>query len=68
MPTCTFCKKRFKEPQGLTLFTFEGKAIHYCSSKCRKNIALGRDARKLNWIRKDKDKASLFSEETAEKQ
>jgi large subunit ribosomal protein L24e len=52
MPTCTFCKKKFKEPRGLTIFTFDGKSTHYCSSKCRRNAALGRESRKLNWVRK----------------
>jgi len=55
MPTCTFCKRRFKEPKGLTVFTFDGKSVHYCSSKCRRNTALGRDARKLNWVKKRPD-------------
>ena len=55
MPTCTFCKARFKEPRGLTIFTFDGKSIHYCSSKCRRNAKLGRDGRKVNWVRKGKD-------------
>lgn len=52
MPVCSFCKKNFKEPRGLTLFTFEGKTIYFCSSKCRKNMALKRDPRKTNWVRK----------------
>jgi large subunit ribosomal protein L24e len=53
MPTCTFCRKSFKEPRGLTIFTFDGKSIHYCSSKCRRNAALGRDGRKMNWTKKN---------------
>ena len=52
MPVCSFCKKNFKEPRGLTLFTFEGKTIYFCSSKCRKNMALKRDPRKTNWVKK----------------
>jgi large subunit ribosomal protein L24e len=55
MPTCSFCKRKFKEPRGLTIFTFDGKSIHYCSSKCRKNVALGRDGRKMNWVKKRHD-------------
>jgi len=54
MPTCSYCKKHYKEPIGLTVFTFEGKTIHFCSSKCRRNLALKRDPRKVNWIRKGK--------------
>lgn len=52
MPTCSFCKKMFKEPRGLTVFTFDGRSIHFCSSKCRRNANLKRDPRKTNWVRK----------------
>jgi len=54
MPTCSFCKKSYKEHKGLTVFTFDGKSIHYCSSKCRRNHALGRDPKKTNWIKREK--------------
>jgi len=54
MPTCSFCKKNFLEPRGLTVFTFEGKSLHFCSSKCRRNLDLGRDAKKVNWVKRDK--------------
>ena len=50
---CIFCKREFKEPRGLTVFTFDGKTIHYCSSKCRKNhIFLKRDPKKVKWVKK----------------
>jgi len=52
MPVCTFCKKSFQEPRGLTVFTFDGRTINYCSSKCRKNATMKRDPRKVNWVRK----------------
>ena len=56
MPTCTFCRRNFKEPRGLTIFTFDGKAIHYCSSKCRRNMEhLKRDPKKTNWVRRRAD-------------
>lgn len=53
MPTCSFCRKGYKEPRGLTVFTFDGRAIHFCSSKCRRNAALGRDNKKVNWTKKN---------------
>ena len=40
MPTCTFCKKKFKEPRGLTIFTFDGKSTHYCSSNAEEMLLL----------------------------
>jgi ribosomal protein L24E len=54
MPTCMFCRKSFKEPRGLTIFTFDGRSVHFCSSKCRKNHELGRDGRKTKWVIKRK--------------
>ncbi|MFA7707700.1 MAG: hypothetical protein WCX73_02015 [Candidatus Pacearchaeota archaeon] len=67
MPTCSFCKKNYKEPRGLTVFTFEGKTIHLCSSKCRRNLALKRDPRKVNWIKRDKGNNLDFNKENSEK-
>ena len=54
MPTCSFCKKNYEIPRGLTIFTIDGKTIYYCSSKCRKNYALKREPRSLGWIKKRK--------------
>ena len=53
MSVCSFCKKTYQVPRGLTVFTFDGRTIYYCSSKCRKNnLKLKRDPKKVNWIRK----------------
>ncbi|MBS3081132.1 50S ribosomal protein L24e [Candidatus Pacearchaeota archaeon] len=54
MPTCSFCKKSYSLHKGVIIFTLDGKAIHYCSSKCRKNANLGRDSKKVLWIKKRK--------------
>ncbi len=54
MPACSFCKKHYKEPRGLTLFTFDGKSIYFCSSKCRRNAKLKRDPKKVKWIKKSR--------------
>ena len=51
MPACSFCKKNYENPRGLTIFTFDGKSIFYCSSKCRNNAKLGRDPKKTNWVK-----------------
>ena len=56
MPICSFCKKNYQEPRGLTVFTFDGRAINYCSSKCRRNMALKRDPKKVNWVKREKKK------------
>ena len=54
MPTCSFCKKHYKEPRGLTVFTFDGRSVHFCSSKCKRNLDLKRDPKKVNWIKREK--------------
>lgn len=58
MPTCSFCKRHYKEPRGLTVYNFEGRAIYYCSSKCRKNVLLGRESKKVNWAKVKTDVVS----------
>ena len=58
MPVCSFCKKNYKEPRGLTIFTFDGKSVHFCSSKCQRNTALKRDPRKVNWVKRKKVKGN----------
>ena len=59
MPTCSFCKKNYEIPRGLTVFTFDGRSIFYCSSKCRRNANLKRDPKKVNWVKKDKTKKKV---------
>lgn len=54
MPVCSFCKQQYKGPRGLTLFAFDGKTIYFCSSKCRRNLALKRDPKKTNWVKREK--------------
>jgi large subunit ribosomal protein L24e len=54
MQACSFCKKQYENPRGLTVFTFDGKSIFYCSSKCRNNAKLGRDPKKTNWVKREK--------------
>lgn len=58
MPTCSFCKKSYQIPRGLTIFQFDGKAIHYCSSKCRRNAGLKRDPKKTDWVKRVKKEKS----------
>jgi ribosomal protein L24E len=67
MPTCNFCKKHYKEPRGLTVYAFDGKAMHYCTGKCQKNMELKRDPKKTNWVkRKKKGKAIQEQKEKLE--
>lgn len=54
MPACSFCKKNYEFPRGLTLFLLDGKTLYFCSSKCRRNFKLKRDPRKTTWVKKPK--------------
>ena len=68
MPTCSFCKKNYEVPRGLTVFQLDGKALYFCSSKCRRNYALKRDPRKVNWVKKQvKKKEKTPVKESPEK-
>lgn len=54
MPRCSFCKRNYEFPRGLTLILNDGNILYFCSSKCKKNqLKLKRDNKKVNWIRKD---------------
>jgi len=59
MPTCSFCKKNYEFPRGLTVFLFDGKSLHFCSSKCRRNLNLKRDPKKVNWVKREKKVKSI---------
>ena len=65
MPKCSICKKNYEFPDGLTFVHIDGRVLHFCSSKCRKNYKLER--RKMRWVVKQKsiDKIGGAEEETA---
>ena len=48
MPKCVYCHKNYEFPRGLTLVMTNGDVNHLCSSKCRKNMKMGR--RKVRWL------------------
>lgn len=54
MPKCSFCKKMYEFPFGLTLVLNDGSILYFCSSKCRKNWQLGRKSGKVKWVKKMK--------------
>ena len=69
MPKCTFCGQTYEWPVGLTYVKTDGTVIFLCSGKCRKNMLMGRDKKKLKWIRKMKGAEDVVAEikEAAEK-
>jgi large subunit ribosomal protein L24e len=55
MPKCTYCKRQYEPPKGLTLVKVDGTVQYLCSAKCRKNMKMKR--RKVRWVsKKKKDK------------
>ncbi|MAH50703.1 50S ribosomal protein L24e [Candidatus Pacearchaeota archaeon] len=52
MPACSFCKNDYQFPRGVTVVQKDGNPRHFCSSKCRKNSEMGRDNRRVGWVRK----------------
>ena len=58
MPKCSFCGVEYKNPRGMTFVKTDGNIKYLCSSKCRKNLLLGRVPKKTSWVRK-KDKKAI---------
>jgi len=52
MPVCWFCKKNYEFPRGVSVVQKDGSIRYFCASKCRKNSEMGRNNRKVNWVRK----------------
>jgi len=48
MPKCAYCESNYEFPRGLTLVMKDGTVNFLCSSKCRKNMLMGR--RKVRWL------------------
>ena len=62
MPQCSYCKKHYEIPRGLTFVLSNGEVLYFCSSKCKKNWNMGRRADKLSWITKRKDEVKVVEE------
>ena len=52
MPVCSFCKKSYEFPKGTTVVQKDSSVRYFCSSKCRKNMEMGRLNKKVKWVRK----------------
>ncbi len=49
---CSFCNKRITPGTGKLYAKKDGTVYYFCSSKCEKNLKLGRVRRKIKWARK----------------
>ena len=52
MSVCSFCKNSYEFPKGTTVVQKDSSVRYFCSSKCRKNMEMGRLNKKVKWIRK----------------
>ena len=52
MPVCSFCKESYEFPKGTTVVQKDSTARYFCSSKCRKNMEMGRRNKKVKWVQK----------------
>ena len=67
MPVCIFCKTSYEFPRGITVVQKDGTVKYFCSSKCRKNSEMGRDNRRVGWVRKSTVAKAETERRTAEK-
>lgn len=52
MPVCSFCKNAYEFPRGITVVQKDSSVKFFCSSKCRKNMEMGRLSKKVKWVKK----------------
>ena len=65
MAKCSFCGVEIEKGTGLIFVEKLGKVLHFCSTKCEKNIALGRKPKHTRWtteFMKAKGKLSAAAE------
>ncbi|RLJ01037.1 MAG: 50S ribosomal protein L24e [Candidatus Aenigmatarchaeota archaeon] len=51
MAVCSFCGDRIPKGRGKMFVKDSGKILYFCSSKCEKNMNLGRKPFKVRWTR-----------------
>lgn len=68
---CSFCDKKIERGTDYTYVTAKGRALHFCSSKCVKNmLKLKRKQRKVRWTesyREEKEIRVKSSQKTPQK-
>lgn len=53
MVKCSYCGRQAKQSKLRIFVEISGRILNFCSSKCRRNYNLGRDAKKVGWVRKE---------------
>ena len=54
MAKCTFCGNDIEKGTGVMYVEKTGKVHHYCSSKCERNVDLGRKPKHVRWTQEFK--------------
>ncbi len=65
MSKCSFCGNEIEKGTGMIYVEKIGKVYHFCSTKCERNVDLGRKSKHVRWtqeFRKLKGKISAESE------
>ena len=52
---CSFCGLEYEPGTGIEYVKADGSVLRFCSSKCRKNQALGRIPIRIRWTQKFRD-------------
>lgn len=58
MPICSFCKSTYEWPRGMTIVQKDGTIKFLCSRKCKRYSEMGKDNKKLKWVRKNAEDAA----------
>jgi large subunit ribosomal protein L24e len=58
MPVCSFCRRAYEWPRGMTIVQKDGSVKFLCSRKCKRYSEMGKDNKKLKWVRKNAQEAS----------
>ncbi len=51
---CSFCGGRVEPGRGLMLVRRDGSVLFLCSSKCERNIKLGRKPHRVKWTERSR--------------
>lgn len=68
MSKCSFCGIEIEKGTGIIFVEKIGKVLHFCSTKCEKNVALGRKPKHTRWTQefmKAKGKLSAEAQKEA---
>ena len=52
MVKCSFCGAEIEKGTGIMYVKSDGTVLWFCSHKCLRNWQMGRNPRKVGWVRK----------------